>query len=150
MKIIQYKDKYNDQINKFIFSILIEELKYECHREKILKEDNKKYQENNGAFWIAIDNDHNIIGTICIDNIENGVGKLKKLYVDTNYRGNGLAHKLYDKLLNFAKKNGINRIELSTYNKLEAAVKFYIKKGFKQTNKEIEEDDAIHFVLEKV
>ena len=81
---------------------------------------------------------------------ENKVWELKKLYVSSTYRGEGIAHKLYDKLIDYAKKNNIKRIELGTYNKMKAAVKFYEKKGFKIIQRKTDEEDAIFYAIENI
>jgi len=150
MKIIPYDEKYNSKINEFICNILINEFDFECFKEEILAENNKRFIENGGNFWLAVDDADNIIGTICLDIKENNIGELKKLYVQKQYRSKGLAHKLYDELIKFARDNKISKITLGTYNKLEAAVKFYIKKGFEQIKNDSEEKDAIYFMLNEV
>ncbi len=150
MKIIPYDNKYNEKINEFICTILVEEFEFTHHKDEILLENNKRFVENGGNFWIAIDDEENIIGTICLDKKEDNIGELKKLYVHNDYRGKGLAHILYDELINFARKNNILQIELSTYTILEAAIKFYIKKGFKMIQRGLKQDDAVYFILDEV
>ena len=149
MKIIPYDNKYNEKINEFICTILVEEFEFTHHKDEILLENNKRFVENGGNFWIAIDDEENIIGTICLDKKEDNIGELKKLYVHNDYRGKGLAHILYDELINFARKNNILQIELSTYTILEAAIKFYIKKGFKMIQRGLKQDD-VYFILDEV
>ncbi len=145
-----YDHKYNEKINEFIRTILVEEFEFRHHEEEILLEDNKRFVDNGGNFWIAFDDEENIIGTICLEKKENNIGELKKLYVHNDYRGKGVSHILYDELIRFARKNEILQIELSTYKILEAAIKFYIKKGFKRIQKELEQENEIYFILDEV
>ena len=144
MQIIQYDSKYNNSINEFICRILVEEFDFEQFREEVLTADNTKLIENGGFFWIAIDEDENIIGTICLHVKEDSNAELKKLYVKKEYRSKGLAHELFDNLIECARNKAIPTIKLGTYEKLESAIKFYLKKGFCETHRV---DDEVYFTL---
>ena len=144
MQIIQYDSKYNNSINEFICKILVEEFEYEQFREEVLTADNTKFIENGGVFWIAIDEEKNIIGTICLDVKEDSIAELKKLYVEKEYRSKGLAHDLFENVMLYARSNEIPTIKLGTYEKLESAIKFYLKKGFCETHRI---DDEVYFAL---
>jgi len=56
--------------------------------------------------------------------------KLWGMYVSEEYRGKGLAFKLIEELVNYAKNNGITQIHLSCIKENLAAFKFYEKLGF--------------------
>ena len=144
MQIIQYDNKYNNNINEFICKILVEEFEFEQFREEVLNADNNKFIEKGGNFWIAIDEDENVIGTVCLDVKENDVAELKKMYVGKDYRSKGLAHDLFENVMLYARSNAIPTIKLETYKKLESAIKFYLKKGFCETHRI---DDEVYFTL---
>lgn len=144
MQIIQYEKKYNYKVNEFIHKILVEEFEFEQFRDEIMSEDNGKFIDNGGIFWIAIDDKDNIIGTICLDIKKNDIAELKKLYVEKEYRSKGLAHDLFNNIIEFARNKSIPTIRLGTYEKLESAIKFYLKKGFYETHRV---DDEVYFTL---
>lgn len=48
MEIIDWNNKYGNMVNKFICSILVEELEYEEHRDEILSHDFNEYHLNGG------------------------------------------------------------------------------------------------------
>ncbi len=128
--IIQYNDKYKKETNDFIISIYVNEFGYKEARNELETSDYIEYINCNGNFWIALDNDNKIIGTIGIEYVNNDETYLKKLYVLKEYRGTGLAKELLNEVIQFSRKKGFKRIYLSTYGKLERANSFYLKNGF--------------------
>lgn len=72
--------------------------------------------------------------------IKENEAAIRKFYVTKEHRGMGIAQALYEKLLNFAKENNIQKLEVSTYAKLVSAVKFYTKVGFVENKTEQEEE----------
>ena len=66
------------------------------------------------------------------------------MYVGKNYRSKGLAHDLFENVMLYARSNAIPTIKLGTYEKLESAIKFYLKKGFCETHRI---DDEVYFTL---
>lgn len=56
--------------------------------------------------------------------------KLWGMYVSEEYRGKGLAFKLIEELVNYAKSNEILQIHLSCMKVNEIAINFYNKLGF--------------------
>ena len=93
----------------------------------------KYIKKNNGNFWIAVDGKE-IIGTIALIDYKGGRGYLKRMYVQKNYRGLGVANMLLDTLLNYAKKKDYSEIFLGTIESMERANKFWKKCGFKKIN----------------
>ncbi|HDS11694.1 MAG TPA: N-acetyltransferase [Candidatus Wirthbacteria bacterium] len=67
------------------------------------------YQKTGGNFWIALDKDQ-VIGTIALINIGQNRGLLKRMYVQKEYRGKGVAQELLQTLLEFAQKNSFGVI----------------------------------------
>ncbi len=128
VNIRSYEESYNKAINDFIISIYVEEFGFEEHREEIEKHDNEIYKKSDGELWIALNEKNEIVGTIALlkhsdDNVE-----LKKFYVRKDYRGQGVSKALYEKAMNMCKESGFKRIFLGTYERLETAIQFYIKR----------------------
>lgn len=128
----EYEQSYNKEVNDFIISILVDEYGFEKGRTDLEKEDNSLYLENNGKFWIALDKNGNIIGTILIFRYNNEYIEIKKFYVRKDYRGKGISKELYNKAIDFCEKMSFKKIIIGTYTKLERAVQFYMKNGFKE------------------
>lgn len=130
-KILEYQKNYDEKIKELITEIFIEEFEFEQFRDAIKHEDIiEEYLINGGNFWIAIDSDDNVIGTIGAKTLENGILEIKRVYVKKGFRGMGISQEMYDILENFAITRGFESLFLGTYDKLERAVGFYYKNNF--------------------
>jgi N-acetylglutamate synthase-like GNAT family acetyltransferase len=131
MKIIPYSDRYKNQTVNLILSILENEFQaFGKDRPDLLKI-SEIYQTNKGNFWIAIEKEK-VVGTIGLRDYGNNHGCLKRMYVDKNFRGTGLAQKLLATLVKFVKEHNYKEIFLTTFETMIAANKFYLKMGFKR------------------
>jgi N-acetylglutamate synthase-like GNAT family acetyltransferase len=97
-----------------------------------------EYISKGGNFWVCIDREDKVIGTIALLNISDDVAVLKKFFVDSRFRGSnyGIGANLFDTLLSFVKKSGIKQIILDTPAVAVRSHNFYKKVGFKLINKE--------------
>ncbi len=127
-----YSEKYKDHVISLIMDILENEF---GHHSKSGRPDLHKipevYQKNNGNFWIAINDDKNVIGTIALSNYGNGKGYLQRFFVKKELRRKGIGGKLLNVLLDFAKGKNYKDIFLSTWNNMSGN-NFYIKSGFRR------------------
>ena len=128
----EFEDKYNEKVNEFIISIFVEEYGFEQFRRGLEKQNNQNYIDSGGNLWIALDEYDNVIGTIALRKHNDKEAEIKKLYVRKDYRGKGLSKELYNKVMEETKEKSFNRIFLGTYDKLESAIHFYLKRGFTQ------------------
>ncbi|URZ00768.1 GNAT family N-acetyltransferase [Clostridium felsineum] len=150
VKIYEYKDEFKNNIMKMILKIQQEEynLPITANDQPDLTNIETFYQQNNGNFWVGIDNGL-VVGTIAIKSIGDGNAMLRKMFVKYEYRGSdiGLSKKLLSILIDWASQKKFNRIFLGTTSEFLAAHKFYKKNGFKEINKE---DLPINFPIMKV
>jgi len=72
------------------------------------------------------------IATVAMIPIKSDTYELAKMTVDTQYRGNGIANKLMDKCILFAKEKKVKKIILITNDTLVIARNLYDKYGFKE------------------
>lgn len=139
MKIISYDSAYQKQVVALILSIQQEEYKVPITLEDQpdLLTISEVYQTNNSNFWIAIE-DNQVIGSIALIDLGEGVGTLRKLFVKKDMRGNnkGIAKELLETLLNWSSEKKFNRIFLGTTSLFVAAHRFYEKNGFIKIIKE--------------
>ena len=130
-QVMEYNETYDEKVKAFITGIFIEEFEFEQYREDIKNENIfMDYMSKGGNFWIAIDKDNNIIGTIGAKVLENNILEIKRVYVRKDCRGNGISQNLLNILESFAIKNGFKNLFLGTYDKLERAIGFYYKNNF--------------------
>ena len=90
-KIKKFEDRYNESVNNFIISILVDEYGFEEYRDELEQQNNLEYIENGGDLWIALDENEDIVGTIALVKHSDEEAELKKLYVRKDYRGKGLS-----------------------------------------------------------
>lgn len=130
VKIKCYTKEYRSKVIEFLIGIAIKEFGFKewkpyFEEAKFLEVSDKE------EFWIAVDVDDNILGTIGIMNdIQTDTAKLHSLYVRKDGRRNGVATELYKTSFKFAKECNYKKIILHTYREFETAIKFYEKKGF--------------------
>ena len=95
------------------------------------------YQQRNGQFWVALNADNQVVGTIAL--IDNGqpFGTIRKMFVRADVRGKegGVAAALFQTLEQKAMDNGMNALYLGTVHKLKASHRFYNKNGFHEIPK---------------
>lgn len=123
MKIRKYQEKDNKQVKEFIETVLTE-----LFGKTIIKEW-ENFQDY--AIFYIVEDKGKIVGSAALKNERNGIGKLKRMYIDKEDRNKGLGQKLLNNIINFAIKNKFKKLVLSTSTKLEAAFKFYQKNDFR-------------------
>ncbi|MFA6493008.1 MAG: GNAT family N-acetyltransferase [Patescibacteria group bacterium] len=135
MKIIEFDPEYAQEIYDFVMDIKVNDLgwkkdAFELHDIK------NNYLSRNGNFWIALEADK-IIGTLALKDMGNNQGYLKRMYIDQEYRGKGLAQAMINILLKYAKEKRFEEIYLATTRNpvSERAIAFYKKYNFESMSK---------------
>ena len=90
------------------------------------------YQQKNGNFWCALNEENEVVGTIALIDVGESFGTIRKMFVRADYRGSdkGVAAALLNTLQNVALENSMNALYLGTFDKLKASHRFYDKNGF--------------------
>lgn len=139
MIIKEYENKYKNQVISLILYLQNFDNKVDLSLEEQPDMNNimDYYFQNGGGFWIAVNENDDVIGTLGLMN-KYPYGVLKKFFVNPKYRGTqaGVSEKLYGKLLSHAKKCNFKAILLDTPAACERAHSFYYKKGFQKICKE--------------
>jgi predicted N-acetyltransferase YhbS len=96
------------------------------------------YINNGGNFWVALNDNGEVVGSIGLQKKTNKVAVLKKFFVYKDYRGKefGIGTGLYKSLLDFVNKQGFTKVILDTPSKATRSHSFYKKVGFKEIAKE--------------
>ena len=79
--------------------------------------------------WIAWDNG-NRLGSVFVVPEEPGTAKLRLFLVEPAARGTGLAQRLLDQAMDFARATGASKLRLWTHESHLAAGKIYARNGF--------------------
>ena len=96
------------------------------------------YQVKNGDFWVAENDEGEVVGTIALIDIGNNEGTIRKMFVHKDFRGKtyGVAQALFNALFEKAKKHHMNALYLGTIERLAAAIRFYERIGFTPIEKQ--------------
>ena len=90
----------------------------------------KNYFENGGVFLVAVEEGH-IIGTGAVKNLEDGVCEIKRLWLLSQYQGQGIGYRIMQKLIDFARQKKYKIMRLETDPIIQTrAVDFYKQLGF--------------------
>lgn len=159
IKIKVYENKYKNQVIALILYIQNFDNRVDLSLEEQpdMNDIENHYFKDDGCFWIAVNQDDDVVGTLGLMHKKGGYGVLKKFFVAKEYRGKeiGTASLLFDHLLCKAEETGIKAIVLDTPSACYGAHKFYDRHGFKRITKQelpIEYDypdrDSYLFMLE--
>lgn len=131
-KIRLIKPSDNKQMEKIIRSCLIE---FKANHEgtawidKSLSELSEVYNDEYSKYWVAEDDNNNLVGGVGIGKLNNEICELQKMYLIKEARGQGISHELIKKALDFAKSKYKN-CYIETLSNMISANKFYQKYGF--------------------
>jgi N-acetylglutamate synthase-like GNAT family acetyltransferase len=140
MEITFRKAKNEDlpEISKLIFSIL-EEYGLKPDPESTdadLRDIESSYFANGGLFDVLINESGNIVATVGLFNMEEGVCELRKMYLLQSQRGKGYGKKILEYAIAKAKQLGYKKIILETASVLKEAIGLYEHYGFKKYSSE--------------
>lgn len=90
----------------------------------------ESYFDNGGTFLVTVDNGR-IVGTGAIRFLENKVCELKRMWLLTEYHGQGLGYRMMQELFFIAREKGYKLMRLETDRVVQTrAVNFYKQLGF--------------------
>ncbi|MDR2183373.1 MAG: GNAT family N-acetyltransferase [Clostridiales bacterium] len=136
IKIINYEAKYRDDM---LFCYLSakdaagrnapENFRAPTLRDDLL--DIEKYYISKGnPFWLAIDRDDRVVGTMAFTLLNNEELRLSRFFIKPELKRRGIGGRLLDQVENFARQTGVKRIYARFAIWYEGADKFYAAKGF--------------------
>ena len=100
------------------------------HELKDMDDIQKNYFENGGIF-LGMFNDGEMICTGAIRKLDDEMCELKRLWLLTEYHGQGLGYQMLQELLSIAKRMGYKRMRLETDPVAQSrALNFYRQIGF--------------------
>ena len=135
----EIEEKDNKAVEKVIRACLIE---YGGNHEGTAWADpdlgrfSEIYQGEGNKYWVAEDENGKIVGGTGIGNLGNGICELQKMYCLPEARGTGVAHKLMQLALDYAKKY-YKSCYLETLDNMVRAQRFYEKYGFVRVDKPV-------------
>ena len=154
MKIIEYKEKYKNQIINLLIDVAVKEYGFQEWEKWFRMFTIDNYIKNGGNCWVALNDEDKVIGTISLRKIDDLTAEVKYLYIKKEERRKGISKNLLTKLIEFAKNKNFKKLQLDTYEEFEAAHILYKKFNFllkeKTENRYIYEkwlDDKISVIV---
>jgi len=135
-----YDDTYKEEVINLILHV--QNVEYgvgiSVEEQPDILDIQSNYISDGGNFWIALNDNGEVVGSIGLQKKTNEVAVLKKFFVYKDYRGKefGIGTGLYKALLDFANKQGFSKVILDTPSKATRSHSFYKKAGFKEIAKE--------------
>lgn len=149
MKIIEYEDKYLEDVKELLVQLeeYIVSIDKDCldqvhsdYREKMACIDLKDVNDNDGKCYLALEND-NILGLIMgyipaydeFDYLDYKCpkrGKISELIVTSKIRSKGVGQVLIDRMEQYFKSKGCEYVLVDVFAYNENTIKFYGKKGY--------------------
>ena len=87
------------------------------------------YAPPDGRLLLAIDSDR-AVGCVAIRKLEDGICEMKRLYVKSAYRGQGLGRRLAEAVIAEARAIGYGKMRLDSLTSLTEAAGLYRSLGF--------------------
>ena len=131
MKITAYNAKYAEDFKKLNIEWLEKYFWVEPHDEEVLGKPGKYIIEPGGTIFFVLENEE-VIGTVALMKIEEGVFELTKMAVVPAAQGKNVGQQLMLHTLDFARKKGWKKLKIYSNRKLENAIHIYKKYGFKE------------------
>jgi ribosomal protein S18 acetylase RimI-like enzyme len=143
IKIVEYEEKYHDDLKKLSYEWLKKYVSVEPEDEKILNNPKEVILDKGGFIFFA-NYGEEIVGTVSLIKVDENTFELAKLAVTEKYQGLNIGKMLMEKCLYVAKQNNAKKIILFTNHILTSAIEVYKKFDFKEiplvNNKYIESD----------
>jgi len=138
-----------DKVRELIDGIMHGEFRKESslYRYQDLDDPLKHYSGKREIFLIAEKNGR-IIGTVAIKEDGTDVALLRRIFVDSEYRGKGFGEALLKKAMEFCFDHNYKNVSFRGTDKMQTALKLCLRNGFKEEDI-AEIDDFKLLVLSK-
>jgi GNAT superfamily N-acetyltransferase len=143
MKIRNYLPSDKEEIKEMVSELLESIFNGDGHEFKILREFSVK--KNYILFLVGVI-DGKIVGTIALKKENKNIVRLKRMYVRKEYEGRGIAQKMLEEAVSFAKKSGCKKMLFSIYPVMTNAKRFTNKNDFVECKGD--DPEQLHFVKE--
>lgn len=124
-----------EHIRQLIFSVLTEYglVPEPGGTDADISDVENNYIARGGLFELLIDENENILGTVGLYPMNDGVVELRKMYFAPELRGHGWGKKTLTRMIERAGELGFTRIYLETASPLKEAIGLYKSFGFTET-----------------
>ncbi len=130
--VVKYSDNLQEQVLNLIKNVRAEnDLETDEVEFADLEDPNEEYLNKGGVFYVALDSNGFVVGTIALSINSDTQGEIKRFYLKPEFRKKGIGKALIKQALEFCKKQSLQECVLKTDQKLVKAIEFYRDHGFK-------------------
>jgi GNAT superfamily N-acetyltransferase len=112
---------------------------FEAYIERALTEEIDRipayYGERDGGFCVAVKGDK-VVGTFGLERASDDAMELRRMYVDTSARRQGIARQMLQFAENECRSRNVSRLQLSTAEIQQAALALYRNAGYRLVHEE--------------
>ncbi len=150
IKIVEYEEKYHDDLKRLSYEWLEKYLYIEPEDEKFLNDPKGTVLDNGGKIFLSVYGEE-AVGTVSLIKVDETTFELAKLAVTEKYQGLKIGKVLMETSIEAAKENKATKIILYTNHILTSALALYKKFGFKEVelanNKYLGADIKMELIL---
>ncbi len=100
-------------------------------------------------FWVAVNNEGEVVGIVGVQRHEQGAGEIRRLRVRADSRRRGVGSQLLETAIQFCHENGHLKITLDTFGDRAPAIKLFEKFNFRHNRtRTIHNKDFLYFYLD--
>lgn len=136
----EYDIRDKEQVIKLWLDVSIKEHEFKEWEEEISKLDEAEYEK----ILVAVCNGE-VIGTMAYKKINEETAEIKRVYIYPEHRGNGIAKKMLDAILDMIKANKYKKVIIETWENFISGRRFYEKNNFVLENVQ---GEVYNFVLD--
>jgi putative acetyltransferase len=129
MIIRKYNPSDKKQVIEMVSNLLTRVFNGDPAQFQYIKEFNS---HKNYILFLVAEIDNKVVATMGLKKLNKDTVRLKRMYVAREYQGRGIAQKLLNQLVKFAKEKKYKKMVLSTYPTMNHANIFYKKNNFKE------------------
>jgi putative acetyltransferase len=86
------------------------------------------------AAWVALNESGEVVGSVALRDLGDGVVELKRMYLRPDERGHGLGKRLLAIALEWARAHGNEAVRLDTSERMVTAQRLYEAQGFRRVD----------------
>lgn len=131
MEIIPFESQYAKDFKDLNIEWLEKYFWVEPHDEEVLGKPEKYIIEPGGSIFFVREQ-KNILGTVALMKLEEGIFELTKMAVVPAAQGKNIGQRLMQYTLDYARSKGWSKLIIYSNRKLENAIHIYKKYGFRE------------------
>ncbi len=137
-QIVEYEPQHMRQIIDVVGKVLRDQKVIPDSDEPVDDDDLYRIPEiytRRSRFWVCLKSG-TVIGTVAIREMNTTTARLNRMFVLTEYHGQGIGQLLLDHAITFARSQNYKEVILNTHPFMKRAHRFYERNGFRRVSED--------------